>query len=160
MYVSLTQNGAKKHKNWGIGNFSYRIKLNYEFVQNILDLNDNELTSIINFYLSPGRGLLTIQAEDIDTAIQGLESQHSIIRLHATFALCETKLLNKDKEKIIPCLIRKLNDENVEVRRFAKLSVESWSKHLKKFRKNLEILKTGSDAEVDSLIDNIIDSIK
>lgn len=154
---NIIQGICLKYKTWDI-NFDFTIhkNLDYTTLENILELNNKKLNSLIHQELRSGS--LHIHPDDIEIAIKGLNSQHQVIRQHAVWALYETKNLNKSTHKFMPHLIIKLTDDDPEVRRRAKLSILSWKKYLTPFKSNIQALKAGSvvsTPELDSLIADI-----
>lgn len=92
----------------------------------------------------------TIKVEDIDEALRGLESPHAVIRKHAMRLLGEPRLGKKEAQRILPALVKRLQDKVADVRRRAILAVVDWKSAAKPYAADIRRLFNDPDADVRS----------
>jgi hypothetical protein len=122
-----------------------RPKLDYRVLERILGRKLLAWTGIANYVLSPGRGFVTIQPDEVDEAIRGLQSPHVLIRQHAVCILGERALGSAAGKRILPALVECLKDSHPNVRRLAINSISEWKAAAKPYFSDIKVLCKDKD---------------
>jgi hypothetical protein len=93
-------------------------------------------------------GPCEIRPDDVDEALRGLESKHSVIREHAVTVLGNRKLGAQAAKRILPAIAARVQDKSADVRRLAVLSLERWKKAAAPFLANVKPLTKDPDPTV------------
>lgn len=139
--------------------YSYKGKLDYAPLEKLLDKDCPKCKAIVEYELKPGSSYMDITANDVDEAIRGMGSRHQLIRQHATSVVGERKLGKNAIKKILPELIKRLQDKDPTVRRFAILSI-SWLGEEKSCISLINQLENDKDESIRQLVKAVQGDIK
>ncbi len=89
-----------------------------------------------------------IDEGDVDEALRGLESKHTVIREHAVIVLGDRRLGGKLAIRILPAVAARLQDRSATVRRLAILSLSDWKKAAKPYVAEIRKLFKDPNADV------------
>jgi hypothetical protein len=105
---------------------AHPVPLNYQALEDFL-IRYAETAPDVADELAPGRGYCTITPAEVDEALRGTASPHTLIRKHAVIVLGEPNLGDAARERVIPVLHAAAeSDPDAEVRRLAGLSLQWW----------------------------------
>jgi HEAT repeat protein len=125
-----------------------RRELDYRPLERILESKRPAWTRAVEEQLRPGSSFVTIQANEVDEAIRGLQSPHVIIRQHATCILGSRELGVAAGKKILPALVERLDDPHPNVRRLAALNLSYWKAAAKPYFPNIRRLLKDPNPDV------------
>ncbi len=89
-----------------------------------------------------------IQTSDLDEAIRGTKSRHSLIREHAVSCLGNRKLGKAAGSQALPAIATLLDDSCFNVQRLAMIKLSYWKQAAKPYVPKLKKLTRDDDAEV------------
>lgn len=147
---------TRRHAVWGIlrglGSQASRhanpVPLDYRHVERLLAKKSTSITRRVNDQLKPGSSFISIRANDVDEALRGLESRHTVIRQHAACVLGERGLGNAVGKRILPILAERLKDPVPNVRRLTLLALSYWKSAAAPYRAQMQQLTKDKDADV------------
>jgi hypothetical protein len=107
--------------------------LDYRPLEDVLDRWPAHATALAE-ELQPGRGCCDIAPDEVDEAIRGLTSPHTIVRWHAVCVLGDRRLGIAIGRRAMPPLARILSeDPDPTARRLAILSLLWWRKDSRRY---------------------------
>lgn len=124
--------------------------LDYRPVEQLLESGSEAVSTLVYDELEPGSSFLDIQSQDIDEAIRGAQSPHTIIRQHAVSVLGDRRLGRAAGKRILPVLAERLSDESATVRHLTLLSLSYWKKAAKPYEEEMRKLLEDEDGRVRS----------
>jgi len=133
-----------------------RPKLDYGIFERLLDRKSKAWTQIVAEELSPGKGFVCIQPDELDEALRGLQSEHVLIRQHAACILGERSLGAAAGKRILPALARCLEDPNANVRRLAILNLSEWKAAAKPYRPDIKRLLSDKNEGVRAMARSVL----
>jgi HEAT repeat protein len=108
-----------------------RIPLRYDHLEELLAFADEQQKKAVETELKPGNSYRwELDALDVDTAVEALESRHAVVRWHAASVLGHMKLRKKAAAPVMDALVKRVADRSKLVRRLAMLSLERHRRHL------------------------------
>jgi hypothetical protein len=126
----------------------HRPRLDYRHLERILDRWWTAWTRVAEGELSPGRGFVSIKADEVEEALRGLRSPHLLIRQHAVCILDDRALGPAAGKRILPALVECLGDTHPNVRRLAILSISRWKAAAMPYRPDIKRLCRDDDPGV------------
>lgn len=107
--------------------------LDYRPLERWLDVLGDEALVLAEEALAPG-SYIALKADDVDEALRGLISRHAVVRWHAASVSGHRGLGKKNGAKLLPALVRALDDTHPIVRRLAVLAIGRWRSSANQYR--------------------------
>lgn len=114
--------------------------IDYDPIELYLGGDDEARTAMMEEELEPGKSFIDARPSDVDALLGGLKSAHPVIRWHAA-SLCGDRSLGKRAGKrVMPALVKVLEDPHPFVRRLAVFALGQWRAAARPHRAAIEAL--------------------